>query len=178
MSHPITSASTAPPVRPAVTGSSSVEAFSPPPAFRPPATAEVTQHDLEVPVIISKFVSLCCRCSHSFVASFVPYDPEWRGNCEDCEQLLWSTQEPLAAIPGCPCAVSAGAVACICGRRASEHCPEKENHAVQSAVRKHRQSDKIKVQALRAGYRNLKKTVYFHKRYLQAMGIYAPPTHL
>jgi hypothetical protein len=117
--------------------SSSDGMYSPPPAIRPPAIAEVAQHDLEVPVITSKFESLCCRCSHSYVVSFVPTDPEWRGMCVECEQLMWSTQEPLAAIPGCPCAVSAGAVVCICGRRASEHhCPDKENHALQSAVRK------------------------------------------
>jgi len=32
------------------------------------------------------------------------------------------------------------------------------------------------MQALRAGYRNLKKTLRYHKRYLQVMGIYAPAT--
>ena len=141
--------------------SSSDGMYSPPPAIRPPAIAEVAQHDLEVPVITSKFESLCCRCSHSFVVSFVPTDPEWRGMCVECEQLMWSTQEPLAAIPGCPCAVSAGAVVCICGRRASEHhCPDKENHALQSAVRKKTaRLEHMKILALRAGFRTLKKTV-------------------
>jgi hypothetical protein len=73
---------------------------------------------------------------------------------------VWSTQEPLAAIPGCPCAVAAGAVVCICGRRASEHCPDKENHTVQSAVRKKTaRLEHLKILALQRGFRMLKKTV-------------------
>ena len=160
MSHPITSASTAPLVRPSVSVSSSDGAFSPPPAVRPPATAEEAVQYVKVSVITSKFESLCSRCSHSFVVAFVPSDPEWRGMCAECERLMWSTQEPLAAIPGCPCAVSAGAVVCICGRRASEHCPDKENHTVQSAVRKKTaRLEHLKILALQRGFRMLKKTV-------------------
>ena len=42
--------------------------------------------------------------------------------------------------------------------------------------KQHVRSDYNKMQALRAGYRNLKKTLRYHKRYLQVMGIYAPAT--
>ena len=90
---------------------------------------------------------------------------------------LSTMMDPQAVIPGRPCAVSARAVMCVCGRHAAEHRPDRYNHAEQSAVRQqHARSDYIKMQALRAGYRNLKKTLHYHKRYLQAMGIYAPET--
>ena len=88
---------------------------------------------------------------------------------------LSTMMDPQAVIPVRPCAVSARAVMCVCGRHAAEHRPDRYNHAEQSAVRQqHARSDYIKMQALRAGYRNLKKTLHYHKRYLQAMRFYAP----
>ena len=175
MSHNITSACSAPPVCPSVLDSSD-GSHSPPPAIRPPATAAVDQHELEASDTTSKVESLCRRCGLRYVALFDKVDPVWCGVCAECDLLIWSTQKPLAIIPGCPCALTAGAVVCVCGRRASEHCPDKENHGPHSAVRKqHARAEWYKWQALRRGYENLKKTVHYHKRYLQAMSVYAPP---
>ena len=65
-----------------------------------------------------RFVPQSFRDPHQFTS-----DSEW-WNCAECEQLLWSTREPLAITPGCPCSLSAGAVVCVCGRRAAEHCSD------------------------------------------------------
>ena len=111
---------------------------------------------------------VCFLCGKDYVPLMgTVSDPEC---CLECDVLLGSTREPLAKIPGCPCAQSAGSVMCECGRRASEHCPDQVLPSPKGAVRKSSaMSSCPKWQALRRGYRNLKKTVVYHKRYLQAM---------
>ena len=76
----------------------------------------------------TKNLAWCFHCGRFVPHSFrnphqFPTNSEW-WNCAECDLLLWSTREPLAITPGCPCCLSAGAVVCVCGRRAAEHCSE------------------------------------------------------
>ena len=151
-----------------------VRAHSPPwcpLAIRPTISVSRTgaaQQDTVASAFNAQDTIVCFLCGKVYVPLMGnDSDPEC---CLDCVVFLWSPREPLAKIPGCPCAQTAGSVMCVCGRRASEHCPDKVHPSPKGAVRKSSAlSSCPKWQALRRGYRNLKKTVVYHKRYLQAM---------
>ena len=140
-------------------------------ALRPTISVSRTgaaQQDTVASAFIAQDTIVCFLCGKDYVPLVGNVSvPEC---CLECDVFLWSTREPIAKIPGCPCALSAGSVMCVCGHQASEHCPDKVHSSPKGAVRKSSAlSSCPKWQALRRGYRNLKKTVVYHKRYLQAM---------
>ena len=150
---------------------SSDGAHSPPPAIWPTNSvrgAGAAEQEPEATAPTSQNVIMCFHCGQSIVALFCNQSvPEC---CQECDIFLKSTREPLANTPGCPCAQTAGNVVCEWGRRASEHCPDKVHPSPQRAVHNPiALSSCPKWKALRRGYHNLKKTLGYHKRYLQAM---------
>ena len=149
----------------------SVGAHSPPLALRPTISVSRTgtaQQDIVASAFNAQDSIVCFFCGKYYVP-LMGNDSD-QECCLECDVFLWSTREPLAKIPGCPCAQTAGSVMCECGRRASDHCPDKVHPSPKGVLRKsYALSCCPKWQALRRGYRNLKKTVVYHKRYLQAM---------